>query len=569
MLFTYRALKTIIPAIFIITLLSFYVHPVLPQGYEVCLHRKITYDSSAFIVHYEDNFTFRYDFLKNREVKMFIPNNFADRLISFPETFSYSSKSNISVNFVYSTNESYFLILFPPSTSQSYEYYNLTIRYSISLLPSGSDFVVNNSIPVSFKTDFKVDLFSLEFFPGNDTFFIPPSGFNKVDGGWFHKSEILSKPMTFYSINVLQSFPVTQNFIFRSFSKEIQVNPILGIKVEDTYRLQVSSFLSSANYQSISLPPIYLPRWVESISAKDSIGPIEYSKNIVANTSLISLIAQSRFPLSPSLNYSLSVVYYIPFRNVSRVGDSLYFSVPLSTNVSQVIPSLSIMINLPLGASLKSLSINGTKLSFNKIESGIYEINLKNVPIGSSFSFLEIEIEYPLLWSGYPIGVSTLLVGLGLVLLMYFYKTKSEAPRELVVEKKLPPELERLKGILRTYIDNYLRIIELETEYFIGKTSKKDFRKLFNKVRSELDSQEREIFNSLSSIKKVHSEFITLCNNIETTLIELKSKESSIREMGTNYMNKRISREVFESYLEKNNKEIENLILKLRSEANL
>lgn len=546
------------------------------QFHGVFLNRKITYDATTFIARYEDNFSFPTDVLQNYnyELKVTLPNNFSERIMSFPENFSLISKINVSVKLEKTSSGTSFVISLPPESHYpNLAYYNFTIGYRLFLKPKEQGYFFNVSIPYSFETNFKVDAFAVEIYSSKGTFLSSPPEFNVASTNttdMFYKGIVISRNMDFMFVNILQSYNFENYYVFKAFIKTIQVNPILGIKVSDKYSIQVNPLMLAFGSTTIPLPAIYLPRWIQGIYAEDSLGPIDSSLSYVANTTLVAVNAKSRFNLMPSSNYSFSVVYYIPFQNTSRKGDLWEITIPFSSNVSQVIPYFELEFSLPVGASLKTVTINETNVNFREISPGKYETQITNFFVGPSFnSTVKVLVNYSILWAGYPIGMIVLLFGLFVFAVYYTSKIKVRGytVQEEKVSRREYPEITQLKKVFRNYLDDYSRMIELEYRYFEGKISRREFKSVFDKIKGNVNGYEREISRLLKNIRGNYPELVTRTKNVENLVLNLQAKSASFREMGLSYMSKRITKESFSEHAEKTVTEITDLIVKIRSEV--
>ncbi|MBO3762593.1 MAG: hypothetical protein JTT16_03805 [Candidatus Brockarchaeota archaeon] len=547
------------------------------QFHGVLLNRRIFYDSTTFVADYEDNFSFPTDLLQNynHELKINLPSDFANRIISFPKNFSFYSNVNVTVKLKESNNGTSFSILLPPvSQYPNLFYYNLSISYRLFLKPETQGYVFNVSLPYSFETNFKVDAFSVEIYSQKGTFISVPQEFNLVSSNTtdiIYKSSIVSNNMSFKKVELLQSYNFKNNYIYKAFTKTIQINPLLGIKVSDKYSIQTSPLLMAFGGQAIPLPTVYLPRWIQSVHTEDALGPIDFSQSYVANTSLIAINTKSRFSLMPGSNYSFITVYFIPLQNTSRNGDLWEIVVPFSSNVSQVLPYFDLEISLPIGASLRAITINDTSINFKEVSLGKYEAQIKNLFIGSSpTSTMKVLVNYPILWAGYPISMLVLLSGLFVFAVYYVSKIKvrSQKVQEKITKKEYP-EISQLKKVLRSYLDDYMRITELEYRYFEGKISRREFKSVHDKMRGDIGRYEREISRLLSTIRGSYPEFTAKIKNVENLVLSLQTKGASFREMGTSYINKRIMKESFKEYAKKTIDEITELVDKIRSEAEM
>lgn len=543
------------------------------QFHGVLLNRKIVYDDTTFIANYEDNFSFPTDLLPsyNYELKINLPSDFAERIISFPKNFSFVSNVNVTVKLEKSNNGASFSILLPPENYyQNLSYYNLSIRYRIFLKPETQGYIFNVSLPYSFETNFKVDAFNVEIYSKKGTFISQPPGFNLVSTNTtdiIYKSLIVSSNMSFEKVELLQSYNFENNYIYKMFTKSIQINPLLGIKVSDKYSIQVSPLLMAFGSQSIPLPTVYLPRWVQSVHAEDALGSIDSSLSYVANTTLIAISAKSRFNLMPGSNYSFIVVYYIPLQNTSRNGDLWEITVPFSSNVSQVVP-FNLEISLPVGASLKAITIDDTSINFKEVDSGRYEAQINNLFINSSPTLtMKLLINYPVLWTGYSVSMMVLLSGLFIFAVYYTSKIKVGQKVQEKVTKKEYPEISQLKKVLRSYLDDYTRIIELEYRYFEGKISRREFKNIYDNMKGDVSRYERETSRLFSTIRGNYPELATKIKNVEDLVLSLQSKNASFREMGVSYISKRITKESFKEHAEKAVNDIMELIAKIRSEV--
>ncbi|MGB9759090.1 MAG: hypothetical protein ACP5KW_05730 [Thermoproteota archaeon] len=547
------------------------------QFHGVLLSRKIVYDSTTFIADYEDNFSFPTDVLPNYnyELKISLPSNFAERIISFPKNFSFSANVNATVKLEKSSNGVSFSILLPPGNYYpNLSYYNLSISYRLFLKPEVQGYVFNVSLPYSFETNFKVDAFVVKIYSQKGTFISPPPEFNLISTNTtdiIYKGSIVSSNMKFEKVELLQSYNLESNYIYKEFTKNIWVNPLLGIKVSDKYSIQVSPLLMAFGGQTIPLPAVYLPRWVQSVHAEDALGPLDSSLSYVANTTLIAISAKSRFSLMPGSNYSFAAVYYIPFQNTSRNGDLWEITIPFASNVSQVVPYFDLEISLPIGASLKTVTINDTSINFKEVGPGKYEVHIRNLFIGASpTSTIRVVINYPVLWTGYSVSMMILLSGLFVFVVYYASKVKIGGQKvQEEITKKEYPEVSQLKKVLRNYLDDYSRMIELEYRYFGGKISRREFKSIHDKIRGDISRYEREASRLFSTIRGSYPEFTAKTKNIENLVLSLQAKSASFREMGTSYIGKRISKESFKEHAEKAVDEITDLIAKIRSEVEM
>lgn len=544
------------------------------QFHGVFLNRKIVYDSTTFIASYEDNFSFPTDLLPNYnyELKINLPSNFAERIISFPQNFSFTSNVNVTVKLEKNNDGVSFCISLPQGNYYpNLSYYNLSISYRLFLKPEVQGYVFNVSLPYSFETNFKIGAFTVEIYSQKGTFISLPPGFNLISTNAtdiIYKSSIIFSNMSFKKIELLQSWNLGNNYIYKALFKTIQINPLLGIKVSDKYSIQVSPLLMVFEGQTIPLPNVYLPKWIQNARAEDALGPISSSLSYVANTTLIAISAKSRFNLVPSSNYSFITVYYIPFQNTSRSGDLWEITVPFASNVSQVIPYFYLEISLPIGASLKAITINDTNIIFKEVTPGKYEAQIKNLFIGSTpTSTMKVLIDYPILWTGYSASMIVLLSGLSVFAIYYVSKVKigSQKVQEKVTKKEYP-EVSQLKKVFRVYLDEYTRIIELEYRYFEGKISRREFKSIYDKLKEGISRYEKEISRLLNTVGS-YPEFTAKTKNIENLTLSLQAKNASLREIGTSYISKRITKESFKKYAEKTVEEITDLIAKIRSEV--
>jgi hypothetical protein len=523
------------------------------------------------IVSYNDTFMISKSDIERAGVTSFnftIPEAYASRIVSLPKRLSVSVFGVVNSDPFTLTEESGALVLTTSSTLLlglvQGDYVNFSIAYRL-VIPAEqyATQLKNVTFPLKFTTSLPVHFFSANI--------SVPQGKLWETPAYFEKGDLGNRTVAYmrYPVEETQSFSLfsiilsSQPASFTAFTqyRTITLDPLFGLAVEEGYVARSDPL----NPQS-TIPPVYFTNQATEVSVKDFIGPITFSIHVITNSSLNAVSVTPRFSLATGGNYTFFVDYKIPASNfTSRNGDTLTIRIPAASNFSLLVTNYTVTLNLPTGAKVERIELGQVALQGLEIpSSGVARVSVRNLPLDVLSQNLTITINYPLLWTGYT--PSALVFVLGAVLLGTYYTVlrkpaeaeKVEAAPSLKLAAEVAHSIKKSVALLS-------QIQELETRYYEKDINRKEFRGLHQKLRSDLERALSEVRDSSRRLVGVSSQYGSRLRNYDSLWAELQAKHASQREVGFEYLNRKISRAAYSELSERYSREISDTVSKIRS----
>ncbi|HYA22331.1 MAG TPA: hypothetical protein VEG31_04075, partial [Thermoproteota archaeon] len=523
------------------------------------------------LISYNDTFTISKSDIEKAGSTSFnftIPKAYADSVVSLPKPFSVSVFGVENPDLFTLAEESGDLVLTTTSNSllglAQGNYVNFSIAYRIVIPAEQYAIQLKNvTFPLKFATTLPVSLFSANISVPQGKLWATPTYFEQQT---LHNRTVAymkfpaeeTQTFSLFSI-LLSSYPAS----FTSFTQHrtITLDPLFGLTVEEEYAAR-----SDPLEPQSTIPPVFITDQATDISAKDLIGPITSTIHTVENSTLQGITVTPRFSLSTGGNYTFFVDYKIPASNfTSRNGDTLTIRIPAASNFSQLVTNYTVTLNLPIGAKVERIELGQVALQgLSNPSSGVASVSIKDLPLDVLSQNLTITVNYPLLWTGYTPSALVFVVGAALLGTYYIAlrKPAEEEKVEAAPSLKLAADVARS---MRKSVALFSQIQELEIRYYEGDINRKEFRGVHQKLRSDLDRALSEVRDSSRRLIGVSSQYASRVRNYDGLWAELQAKHASQREVGYEYLNKKISRAAYSELSERYSREISDTISKIRS----
>jgi hypothetical protein len=533
--------------------------------------RRVIWIEEYPLVSYNDTFMISRSDIEKTGLASFnftIPEAYANGIVSVPKPFSVSVFGVANSDLFTLTEESGDLVLTTSSASLlglvQGDYVNFSFAYRIVIPAEQYAIQLKNvTFPLKFTTTLPVHLFSANISVPQGELWEAPTYFEAQDlnnrtVAYMQYPAEETQSFSLFSI-ILSSYPAS----FTSYTqyRTITLDPLFGLTVEEGYVAR-----SDPLEPQSTIPPVFITNQATDVSAKDLIGPVTFSVQVIANSSLNAVLVTPRFSLSTGGNYTFFVDYKIPASNfTSRNGDTLTIRMPAASNFSLLVNNYTVILNLPIGAKVERVELGQVALQGLEIpSSGMARVSVRNLPLDVLSQNLTITINYPLLWTGYT--PSALVFVLGAVLLGTYYtvlRKPAEAEKvEAAPSLKLATEVAHS---IKKSVALFSQIQELETRYYEGDINRKEFRGLHQKLRSDLERALSEVRDSSRRLVGVSSQYGSRLRNYEGLWAELQAKHASQREVGFGYLNRKISRAAYSELSERYSREISDTVSKIRS----
>ena len=323
-----------------------------------------------------------------------------------------------------------------------------------------------------------------------------------------------------------------------SATRVLRLDPLGGIKVEDTYELEntASSFVEKVK--------VLLPKDASSIKASDLMGDLETKVKEAGGLKEVEVSLRS--PLGRGSSLTLTVSYTMPWASwVEEEGLSTFvLKHDLEEGLSWPVGRMMLKVVLPQGASLISCSKEPShveKLLFREVVGFTFYLAL---PIMGPE--VEIRFRYSIFWpSLWPTLWASLagLVGCALVKIL-------SAPAAVIPAPAVPVET------IMKFVEAYERRMRLRDELASlrealrkKKISRRKFKTRSKAVGDELARLEKQIASLMAELRGAGGLISELVRDLEVAESELESVERDLRSLEARYTRKEIGSEAYRRLL--------------------
>ena len=535
------------------------------------LRRVISIEDYGLISYNDTYMISTYDLERTENFTWFtitIPSPYAQGIVTLPKAFTFNVIGSPGANpFNVSETSGAMVIRVQRAILLSLlkgGYVNFTIAYRLILsIEQIASQLKNVTVPLKFTTDLPVRFFQANVSVPIDEYWATPGYFEQqnISGRMvFYMPYPIEQEQEFSLLSLTISSYITSFYVSEIY-KTISFDPLFGLYVEEGF-----SFYSNPLSPQTVIPPMYITDQATDVTARDLIGMLTPTVATVPNSTFKSVTIDPRISLSAGGNYTFFVKYKVPAANfTSRDGDKLTIKVPASCNYTPLVKEYILTINLPTGAKVESANIAGAEIqNLEPTSSSVVQAAVKNLPYDVLETSLVMTIDYPILWVGYT--PSALIFIAGAVMLGAYHTilrkpTGAEKP-EAEASTGLAAEISRS---IRKSIALFSQVQELEIRHFEGDISRKEFRGLHQKLRSDLDRALAEVRDASRRITTTSSYYAGRLRSYESLWAELQAKHASQREVGFGYLNRKISKAAYAELSERYSREISDTISKIRA----
>jgi len=501
-----------------------------------------------------------------------LPNPYARQILEYPSSFEFKELPKAQQNPFNITKEAGGIKLAASRDSlvlgAEGAYVNFSISYRMFLRSEvvGSN-LRNITLPMTLEGNFPIEIFSVSItLPANMLV-----GNTNASWNFFERLDVANytliwqKP-SFHNASELLTTSLqlqaqSSNIVIPAIIKNLKFDPFTGLHVEEGY------YVNTDKYASVSdLPSILLPVGAYDVGSRDLIGALKDTGIVpVANTSRSYAKVSPRIRLFYGTNYTFFVSYRLPLANyTTRVDDIVTVTIPLASNYTDFAEHYSLKVELPIGAKLMSVEFMDKKLNAVVQQGDTYSSELSYITRNIMDMPLKVTFSYSPLWAGYT--PSMILFASGLVLLGAYY-ARSKRLEPLVAEGAEPRTTlaDDLVHVAKKQLALQSQIEELELRYFEGQVSRREFRSMYENLKGDLDRRTAEMAAMSKKLRERSPQYNAKMSAFEGLQTDLRARHASLREIGFNYLNKKIPRSTYEELSPKYSEEITGVVSKIRA----
>jgi hypothetical protein len=395
----------------------------------------------------------------------------------------------------------------------------------------------------------------------------PPSDYNETTVG---ESTILShrygaEPA---KVNITEEFFVIplreERYDVTNASRVIELNPFTGLTVTERFKVKA---LSYSTKQSIS---VFIFVNASGISVGDSIGTFltesmsstkrsMFKVSRPDNSSLTLVEIFPRYPMYPDQNYSFYISYHLLDENVtgiSTVGRQLSLRLPVTTNFTSFAGNFTVEVLFPMGGKLEAVELGGYGLQNERSGTSPFSATIKGATKEVFDSPITLTYGYDTLWAGYAPSVALAFL---FVAIFAYTLTRPKRPSEA---RAAPVELEALVRFVERYREK-LRLEQslerLQEDLRNNRITRQDFKARSRTQSQRLEDVMRVIPQLKAQVIKTSRGASDLITGIEVSEAQITSMSSAIRDLHTQFAQKKVSRAAYAKLLD-------NYVKKVKSE---
>jgi len=393
-----------------------------------------------------------------------------------------------------------------------------------------------------------------------------PSGYSQMKVG---NVTVLSRPYGVQpaksNLTVLLGFDSLrgERYVVTEAFRVVELNSFTGLTVTDRFKVRALTYNTGGSIT------FFLLMNATDVSVGDAIGAFLPEAESVTqmsmfkvshppNSSLTLVSVYPRYTVYPDQNYSFYVRYHLPYENasgLSPIGGTVSFTLPATTNFTSYADNFTVEVLLPVGAKLGVVRLGEFEL-LNERSDPISFVATIERATGEVFeSPVVLAYSFNTLWAGYVPSVavaSVFAVGLAYAL----------TRRERVPEARVTPiEFEAVTKFVERQREK-MRLEQalerLQEDLRNNRITRQEY-----KARSRIQSQRLdEVARSIPPLKnqatKANRAVADIITGIEVSEAEISSMSSVIRDLQSQFSQKRISRAAYAKLLDNYVKKVHN-----------
>jgi len=336
-----------------------------------------------------------------------------------------------------------------------------------------------------------------------------------------------------------------------------------GLTVTDRFKVRALTYNTGGSIAFFILVK------ASDVSAGDAIGAFLPEAESVAqmsmfkisqpsNSSLTVVSVYPRYTVYPDQNYSFYVRYRLPFENasgISPLGGTVSFPLPATTNFTSYADNFTIEVLFPVGAKLLGVRLGEYELENERSDPISFEATVECATEEMFESPVVLTYSFNTLWAGYvpSVGVASVFA----VGLAYAITRRERAPEA----RAAPIEFEAVTKFVERQREK-MRLEQalerLQEDLRNNRITRQEY-----KARSRIQSQRlEEVTRSIPPLKnqatKANRAVADIITGIEVSEAEISSMSSVIRDLQSQFAQKRISRAAYAKLLDNYVKKVHN-----------
>jgi len=354
-----------------------------------------------------------------------------------------------------------------------------------------------------------------------------------------------------------------ERYMVTQASRVIELNSFTGLTVTDRFSVKALTYNTGGSIT------FYILVKASDVSVGDSIGAFlpetesttrmsMFEVSYPSNSSLALVSVYPRYPIYPDQNYSFYVRYRLPFENASGLspfGRTVSFALPATNNFTSYADNFTLEALLPVGAKLAEVRLGEYKLENERSDPISFKATIGWATEEMFDSPVVLTYSFDTLWAGYVPSVavaSIFAVGLAYAL----------TRRERVPEARAAPV--EFEAVVK-FVDRQREKMRLEQalERLQEDLRNNRITRQEYKARSRIQSQRlEEVTRSIPPLKnqatKANRAVADIIAGIEVSEAEIMSMNSVIRDLKSQFSQKRISRAAYAKLLDNYVKKVHN-----------
>jgi len=354
-----------------------------------------------------------------------------------------------------------------------------------------------------------------------------------------------------------------ERYMVTQASRVIELNSFTGLTITDRFSLKALTYNSGGSIT------FFLLMKASDVSVGDSIGAFlpesesatqmsmfKVSQTPNSSTTLVSVYP--RYTIYPDQNYSFYVMYHIPYENASGIspfGRTVSFALPATTNFTSYADNFTIEVLLPVGAKLADVRLGEYELENELSGPTSFRATIEwpteevfDSPIALTYSF-------DTLWAGYVPSIAVgSIFAVGLAYTLTRRERIPEARAASIEFEAVVKFVDRQREKMRLE----QTVERLQEDLRNNRITRQEY-----KARSRIQSQRlEEITRSILPLKnqatKANRAVADIITGIEVSEAEIMSMNSVIRDLQSQFSQKRISRAAYAKLLDNYVKRVHN-----------
>jgi len=354
-----------------------------------------------------------------------------------------------------------------------------------------------------------------------------------------------------------------ERYVVTQASRVIELNPFTGLTVTDRFSVKALTYNTGGSIT------FYILVKASDVSVGDSIGaflPEGESATQMSmfkvtqnpNSSTTTVGVYPRYTVYPDQNYSFYVMYHIPIENSSATspfGGTVSFALSPSTNFTSYAGNFTLKVLLPVGAKLAHVRLGDHELANELSEPASFSATIGGATEEVFDSPIALAYSFDTLWAGY---VPSIAVGSVFAVGLAYTLTR----RERVLEARAAPV--EFEAVVK-FVDRQREKMRLEqaVERLQEDLRNNRITRQEYKARSRIQTQRlEEVTRSIPPLKnqatKANRAVADIITGIEVSEAEIMSMNSVIRDLQSQFAQKRISRAAYAKLLDNYVKRVHN-----------